>query len=165
MSRLFYSPASGIVYFHMFTPLLYDHKFDIDDIIGALCSTQPCYLNTRSGIFENDTAQPETTHLHRLEPLPASFITELTTHPKRSRLSEADNTALTTLLTTTLHAPALLPPYFEQGMLGGWLRERVKEVALEWLDMRNLIPPSMRHVKDVSMFSSLPTGTIKVSVQ
>lgn len=137
----------------MFTPHLYDHKFDIDDLIVALCGSHHTgiwQLNSRSGQVQavtHTTAAPDGSdqhHIHHLQPLPPSFLEELTHHPKRKNLTPADLHRLDNFL-THCHDLHLCPAFFNDGTAGGWLRERIKEEALEWLDLRGLIPPSMRH--------------------
>lgn len=129
----------------MFSPHLFSHKYDIDDIIAALCGQEPAWLNTQSGqVGVTEPADAPATHRFAVEPLPAAFIAEIAASPEQSHLSEAEQAALAALLPSlTVQA---LPEQFEQGRLGGWLRERVKDAALEWLDTHDLIPPSMRHI-------------------
>jgi hypothetical protein len=126
-------------------PQLFQHQFDIDDLILALCGPTPQWLNSTNG--QLSAAQPAAPASHRfvVEPLPASFLPHLAQSPELRTLSAADQAALQALLPTlTL---ATLPAQFGNGSrVGGWLRERVKEAALEWLDAHNLIPPSMRHI-------------------
>ena len=84
-------------------------------------------------------------HLFPLEPLPHGFMHSLATSPERRLLNADDQTVLADLLTTL--TPTDLPHHFPlHGRVGGWLRERVKDAALEWLDLHDLIPPSMRHI-------------------
>lgn len=141
-------------------PQLYQHTYDIDTLIMALCSPSPQWLDTTNGSLhaEEPTIAP-TSHRFVLEPLPASFIGSLGTSPERRLLDEADVLALDALL-PTLTIEHMGEKLQQPTRLGGWLRERVKEVALEWLDMHNLIPPSMRHINRRT--ETLPaTGTTK----
>lgn len=129
----------------MFSPHLFNHVYDIDLILAALCGPAPVILNTHNGTF---TAQAPAgvppTHLFPLEPLPAAFVTELTTHPELRHLSSDEQHILHSWLAAG--TVTSLPEHFAQGRPGGWLRERVKEAALDWLDSHDLIPPSMRHI-------------------
>ena len=119
---------------------LFSHTYDIDTIIHGLCAAAPQWLETTHGTLLSACA-PGT---FQLDPLPASFLNELAHHSERRRLNPADTLALDTLLPTL--TVQTLPAHFENARLGGWLRERVKEAALEWLDLHNLIPPSLKHI-------------------
>lgn len=125
-------------------PQLYQHSFDIDDIIAALCGAEVVWLDTTQGRIYATKPQAPASHCFCIEPLPASFLAELATHPDLRLLTEPEQHSLRALLTT--HRITDLPNLFQEGRIGGWLRERVKDVALEWLDMHDLIPPSMRHI-------------------
>lgn len=143
-----------------FTDQLYDHHFDIDVILNALCAEKPTYLNTKTG----DLSESEITGAHAflIEPLPKSFVAELQTHPKLNQLAEQEHAALFSFLEKATLAD--FSAFFEEGFAGGWVRERVKDVALEWLDLNGLIPPSMRHVRDSSAYTPLPEQTkIKIT--
>ena len=139
-----------------YTDLLYDHKFDVDDIIFALCGDTHqgrWLLHTRKGdLIQEDPASPldvqngdDNNHWHEILPLPKSFLDEMFQSPNYTRLTEAEKTELKTLMADVKHL-ADLPPLFETGFAGGWLRERVKDASLKWMDARGLIPPSMTHV-------------------
>ncbi|MFO0500109.1 MAG: hypothetical protein ACK5YK_00315 [Pseudomonadota bacterium] len=142
---------------------LYQHQYDIDTILAALCGTAPVWLNTAEGTISS--AEP--THIpssHRfvLEPLPTTFIGSLSTSPERRLLNDSENAQLDALL-KTLTIAGLAPLLETPTRLGGWLRERVKEAALQWLDLHNLIPPSMRHINRRT--ESLPTPNTKPRVR
>lgn len=126
-------------------PQLFQHQFDIDDVIAALCGPTPLWLNTTNGALSPTMPEVPSSHRFCLEPLPAGFLTQLTNSPELRLLSAPDQAVLQALLPTlTL---GTLPPHFNNGTrVGGWLRERVKDAALEWLDLHQLIPPSMRHI-------------------
>lgn len=112
------------------TPYLYRHRYDIDDVILRLCAQTPSDLNTGSGTFP-------------VEPLPLHYLQEALAHPSLPHLPQSTQTEIQTIASnlTSLH---ILPQHF--GTPGGdWLRERIKDAALEWLDANNLIPPSMKH--------------------
>lgn len=133
----------------MFSPHLFDHKYDIDHILAALCSPSPSWLETRTGtITESENTSIPTSHCFCIEPLPASFINELLNNPDltgpSSHLTDTEKSTLNHILATTTVQG--LPALFTEGRPGGWLRERVKDAALEWLDTNDLIPPSMRHI-------------------
>lgn len=161
----------------MFTTHLYDHKFDIDDLIRALCGDDTgatWQLDSRQGTL---TALPlgqtqpdgsDSNHIHHLSPLPLSFLNELGSHPKRRNLSPEDTARLDGFLTTCTAMHQCLV-FFEEGTAGGWLRERVKEEALEWLDLRGMIPPSMRHAWKTETTSpapgNAPLANVKVMIE
>lgn len=133
----------------MFSPHLYDHKFDIDDIIAAMLSGQGQYLETRTGILSATPPQVDAKHTFHLEPLPFTWLADIENHDEYSRLTPAEQADLTVLITTTSTLEQLKPTVFGGTLLGGWLRERVKEESLQWLADNNLIPPSMRHISGV----------------
>lgn len=140
-----------------FTALLYDHKFDVDDIIFALCGdthTGRWLLCTRNGELVQEQDGDETAniedgddnnHWHVITPLPKSFIDDMRRTQAYTRLDDAEKDAIEEVLAQTDNL-ADLPDLFDQGFAGGWLRERIKDAALEWLDAKNMVPPSMRHV-------------------
>lgn len=123
------------------TPHLFRHQYDIDTLITALCTGTPSVLETGAGHFP-------------IQPLPPSFLTEALRHPSFTHQPEATQTAIQTLASQPLHN---LPSHFHTHA-GDWLRARVKDAALEWLDNHNLIPPSMRHVpRQTRSLQTLPT--------
>jgi hypothetical protein len=129
----------------MFSPHLFTHKYDIDDLLAALCAAAPQWLETQTGTLSaTEPATVPESHRFLVEPLPALFLNELATSPERTHLSEDDQTILTHILSNV--TIQTLPQHFAQGRTGGWIRERVKDTALEWLDGNDLIPPSMRHI-------------------
>lgn len=129
----------------MFSPHLFTHVYDIDVVIAALCSKKNQWLETQTGtLSESEPTNIPTSHRFPIEPLPQNFLTQLPHHPEASVLSEIEKSALHQLSTqSTIFS---LPQHFVESRLGGWLRERVKDAALEWLDVNDLIPPSMRHI-------------------
>ncbi|MFZ2587423.1 MAG: hypothetical protein WAZ18_04820 [Alphaproteobacteria bacterium] len=127
------------------TPHLFRHHYDIDTLIMALCTGTPARLETGAGSFP-------------VTPLPASFLDETLNHPNLASHPEATQTAVRDLSTQPL---AALPDSFNTPA-GDWLRARVKDAALEWLDNHNLIPPSMRHVPRQTR--SLKTSPKKVTI-
>ncbi len=159
----------------MFSDQLYDHKFDIDDILTALCGSAHSgrwLLCSRDGQLIAETADTNTTdvqdgddnkHWHVIEPLPQSFIAEISNHYEIKMLPDDVQQDLRNILDDATHVQDLHTA-FEQGLAGGWIRERVKEAALEWLDARDMIPPSMRHVRDQGYSQSLPNSTVKVNI-
>ena len=155
----------------MFTDKLFDHKYDIDDIIQALCTPSGrTVLNTRDGsvCHEENSSDiqdgDDNGYLHILEPLPSSFLKEITSHEKFFRLTEEEKSEIQNLL-SNVQKCSTLPELFEQGMAGGFIRESVKRAAMEWLDMKNMIPPSMRHVTDISMLGTVPNNPSRVKIQ
>ncbi len=124
---------------------LFAHKYDIDDILTALCGTAPCVLDTRTGTLSATApADAPAKNLFPLEPLPESYLTEIGQSAERKHLTDDEQAILDTWLQTG--TIAMLSQHFSQGRTGGWLRERIKEAALDWLDGHDLIPPSMRHI-------------------
>lgn len=149
----------------MFSPYLFDHKYDIDTILAALCGPSACWLETRTGtISTHEITNIPTSHCFRIEPLPASFINELINNPDmqgtQTHLSDDEKTAIRHILGKS--TVQQLPPYFTEGRPGGWLRERVKDAALEWLDGNDLIPPSMRHINRNKAAKLYATRTITI---
>lgn len=156
-----------------YTSLLYDHKFDIDDVIFALCGDgthDRWFLGTRKGELFAAADMPtlndgdDNGHWHEIFSLPNGYLDELKTHEKADLLEAADSARLQEILSsvTALHT---LPAHFNEDRVGGWLRERLKEEAMEWLDMRGLIPPSMKHVYDVHAASlRQPTGKHTINI-
>jgi hypothetical protein len=156
--------------------LLFDHKYDIDDILRALCGDDHAgrwLLHTRDGTLHEEypgdatcavTDGDDANHWHHITPLPPSFLSELATHEKRRLLAADDAAHLDTLLADARYVYHLLP-LFEHGRAGGWIRERVKEAALEWLDFKNLIPPSMRHVYDATAAANTPAPKTGVAIK
>jgi hypothetical protein len=133
----------------MFTPLLYDHKFDIDDLIRALLDdrTPRHFLDTRSGALTDQPApEAEDGHGFTLMPLPPGWLATLPDHDFYPRLPAEAKAELQTLLAQNPPLHALLPLVQGPTALGGWLRERAKEAAMQWLADNDLIPPSMRHI-------------------
>ncbi len=145
----------------MFSPHLFTHKYDIDDILAALCATSPSWLNTQTGaITATEPSNTPQTHRFQIYPLPASYLQEIATSSDKLHLSEDDLATITYILgTTTLQK---LPQHFAQGRAGGWLRERVKDTALEWLDTHDLIPPSMRHINRAKAAKLYSTKTVTI---
>jgi hypothetical protein len=124
---------------------LFTHKYDIDDILAALCGTAPCVLDTRTGTLSATApADAPAKNIFPLEPLPESYLTEIAQSGERKHLSNDEQAILENWLQTA--TIATLSQHFSQGRTGGWLRERIKEAALDWLDSHDLIPPSMRHI-------------------
>lgn len=148
-----------------YTQLLYNHKFDVDDIIYALCAATPSMLDTKAArLIETAPLPAAGSHCFLLEPLPAAFLAELRTHDEISHLNEADKAELFRTL-DGLHSPTDLQGYIHTDTrLGGWLRERVKEAALTWLDQHNLIPPSMRHVWRVKAAPQAPDRPTRITL-
>lgn len=129
----------------METPHLFSHTYDIDTIIAALCAPTPQWLETDSGTL----SITEPTHISEnrrfpISPLPSIFLTSLPGNPEVEQLSPEHRTQLEEVLSNA--TIQTLPSLFTNSRVGGWLRERVKEAALEWLDVNDLIPPSMRHI-------------------
>lgn len=145
----------------MFSPHLFNHKYDIDDILTALCGPSVAWLETQTGtISVKERTDVPTSHCFRLDPLPPSFINELLNSPETMHLSAAEKTEITHILTTS--TVQQLPAHFGSGRSGGWLRERVKDAALEWLDTNDLIPPSMRHINRNKAAKLYATRTITI---
>lgn len=148
----------------MFSNHLFTHRYDIDDIITALCGPQTVWLETQGGTLSpTRPANAPQSHIFSLEPLPPVFLNELATSPELNRLTPEEQTELQTLL-QTLTISALGTQLHQPTRLSGWLRERLKEAALEWLDANNLIPPSMRHINRNTNQHTVTTGTRTVTI-
>lgn len=129
----------------MESPHLFTHIYDIDTIIAALCGKAPQWLETETGkLHSKEPVEIAVNRRFRIDPLPASFIKELPNHTAIEQLSPMHRMQLDDMLSTAV--VETLPTLFKAARVGGWVRERVKEAALEWLDIHNLIPPSMRHI-------------------
>jgi len=141
-------------------PQLYQHQYDVDTLLHALCGNAPQWLNTAQGTLSAAPPQAPASHVFYLEPLPPEFVQYLGQSPELRLLTDAEQAVLRGILPTLTLAK--LPGYFTDGTrLGGWLRERVKEAALEWLDAYQLIPPSMRHIsRRTAPIGKQPTITI-----
>jgi hypothetical protein len=157
------------------SPHLYDHKFDVDDIIRGLCGDDHegrWLLNTREGklidepLFDAETASiqqgDDDNHWHIIRPLPVTYVTELTANGKMMDLVDLHRRPLRDLLGTISKTHHILPELSDE-RYGYWLYERLKEEALEWLDERSLIPPSMRHVRDVGL-PNKPSHKLRVKI-
>lgn len=160
----------------MFTPHLYDHTYDIDDIILALCNRHPggdahtgrWLLHTRTGNLIAEDATTGTTHLHEgddnrhwyvIECLTCSTLATFLHHPGAAKLTPEDHKKLTEIINRT-NDLSDIPHHFDEDIPGAFLRERLKEIALEWLSEKGLIPPSMRHVKSAAELFRAPTGKV-----
>lgn len=153
----------------MFSDFLFDHKFDIDDLIRAFCGSDyngQWWLNSRTGeLLQYPEAEIDQLklvdgsdhgHLNRIIPLPFSFVSELKKHEARRYLAAEDLAQLDTILHDSTETANFIN-HFEQGRAGGWLRERVKEAVIEWLGHRDMIPPSMLHVQSDNIFAAPPS--------
>lgn len=161
----------------MFSPHLFDHKYDIDQLLIAFCNattiTPPparWFLNTRTGDITPETIEnkqqfaeladgADTNHWHIINPLPISYLAEIRSHSSLARhtpQTQAEIAELISNIKNLNQAPAL----FDHGAAGGWLRERLKDAILEWLDFKQLIPPSMRHTRP----QQLSAATKKVNI-
>lgn len=144
----------------MFSQYLFNHKYDIDDLIAALCAPTPQWLNTEAGTWSAEEPTSAPTHRFLLEPLPAAYLAEIAHSTEQTHLSETEKAEIQTILAGT--TVQQLPQHFNEGRTGGWLRERVKDAALEWLDGNDLIPPSMRHINRQKAAKLYATRTIKI---
>ena len=93
----------------MFSPFLFDHKYDVDDIITALCGNHHSgrwLLNTREGELRQEKAEEKTNiqdgddenHWHEITPLSTAYISELRTHEKFSLVTDEDKAEILSLL-------------------------------------------------------------------
>lgn len=159
-----------------FSHLLFDHVFDIDAVLPAFCGDHHdgrWLLCTRDGQLIAETDQTDTQHIqdgddanhwHVIEPLPVSFLEQLKTHEKLGRLSAEVQAQVLDMLSQCQRVHHL-QPFFDQGQAGGWLRDRVKAEAMNWMDVRGLIPPSMRHVREDAISGGTPAdlhGNLKI---
>jgi hypothetical protein len=159
----------------MFSDKLFDHKYDIDELILAFCSghvSSKWILNTRMGeicefdAFQNLNDGDDGGHIHIIESLPISFLEELRKNYKFKKLEPEIQVKVQEIISNckTVHN---LTDYFFEDEAGSYIVKSLKAACLDWLDMRNLIPPSMRHTSDMSMFDSLSgkdEGHFKVKV-
>lgn len=162
----------------MFSDKLFDHKYDIDDLIMAFLGnekTKLWHLNTYTGemlpLAENHSVTDggDNNHTHIIESLPVTFLKELTLHHKFQKLPE-DVQAHVVKITSRCAQVHELSAFFHEGEAGSYIVKFIKGACLDWLDMRNLIPPSMRHTSDMSMFDSVmapkdATGKVKISIK
>ena len=162
----------------MFSDKLFDHKYDIDELIEAFCSghiSSVWVLNTRNAeitpLPSNDDVEDggDNNHIHIIESLPPSFMDELTQNYKFSKLGEETQKEVVSIINNCTNVHDLLKHAYDNDA-GSYIIKTLKAACLDWLDMRNLIPPSMRHTSDMSMFDSL-SGTdgqkhkIKISIK
>lgn len=162
----------------MFSDKLFDHKYDIDDLIYAFCSGhlhKTWVLNTRSGELTplaNDKTLKDgddNGHIHFIESLPLAFLDELTSNYKFKTLPDETQREVKFILGKCEKVYDLTEHFFESDA-GSYIVKTIKAACLDWLDMRNLIPPSMRHTSDMSMFDSLSGSAgekykVKVSIK
>lgn len=157
----------------MLTDKLFDHKYDIDELIFAFCGNEENFiwcLNSRIGeisaIEQNNNIidGSDNNHIHIIESLPLSFLNELTSNAEYKKLSETVQKRVDEI-TKNCKAIQDLINYFEEGDAGSYIIKSIKGACLDWLDMRNLIPPSMRHTGDMSMFNSLGGDGEKTKVK
>jgi hypothetical protein len=144
----------------MFSEHLFTHKYDIDDIISSLCGNGPTWLNTTNGEVSSTKPTGPESHIFAMEPLPALYLQEIKNSQEQTHLSEVEKTEIQAILATATIQQ--LPSYFEEGRTGGWLRERIKDAALEWLDTHDLIPPSMRHINRTKAAKLYESRTVKI---
>ena len=146
----------------MFSPYLYDHKFDIDDLIAARLGSSALYLETRTGTLGATLPEVDDAHRFIVPILPLEWLAGLETHDEYFRLQPPERAELERLVQATTQLQSLLPLVFGPSTLGGWLRERLKEECLQWLADNNLIPPSMRHINGVPKAKAAPApGNVK----
>jgi hypothetical protein len=140
----------GVKMSHSFleTPHLYRHRYDIDDVIARLCADIPSVLDTGAGRFP-------------LEPLPVSYLAETPAHPSFAKLPPETQAAVRDLIANTQHLSDLLPQ-FGATPAAEWLRERLKDAALEWLDASDLIPPSMKHYERRTLRPKATAGKVNI---
>ncbi|MFT7434096.1 MAG: hypothetical protein ACI9TY_001742 [Alphaproteobacteria bacterium] len=157
----------------MFSDKLFDHKYDIDQLLAAFCGDAQSdlwCLNTRNGEITaitdaNDIVDgSDKNHLHIIESLPLSFLNELIYNAKFKKLSPDTQDAVKSIIKSVSSVQGLIE-YFDDDDAGSYLVKTVKGACLDWLDMRNLIPPSMRHTGDLSMFGSLGNEGEKTKVK
>lgn len=138
----------------MFTDLLYAHKFDIDTLLQHWCAAplatgQVYVLNSENGSIttENEADMTESKFIHIFTPLPfASTREELTLAANAPSIAEDFKADIVAHLQTVTDMPSIFTA-FDTNHAGGWLRTHIKNMVLDWLDEREMIPPSMRHVR------------------
>ena len=162
----------------MFSDKLFDHKYDIDELMLAFCSGHvgdKWVLNTRDGVIskwdENSSVcdGDDKGHIHIIESLPKSFLDELTMNHRFKQLDAQTREEVLSIINNSQTVHDLIN-HFHDGQAGSYIVKTLKAACLDWLDMRNLIPPSMRHTSDMSMFDSLSSGSgqqfkVKISIK
>lgn len=146
----------------MFTNALFDHQYDIDDLIIAFCASEKkgrFILNSRSGEIFYEAPhhiknspfkdKDDENHIHVITPLNERILHTLSTHTSLNQLtSEKREKTLAFLAKCTKVSD--LPSSFSEPY-GGWVREQIKTLCLTWLDQRHMIPPSMQHTYKCSV--------------
>ena len=154
----------------MFSPHLFTHVYDIDTLIAAFCSDPEAgewVLDTRDGRLiapGGDAGEIPAKHRFAFSPLPRLFHTTLFATHAFTRMTEeqqADIRAFVARYATLSEAH----PHMNDSFAGGWLRERVKEAILDWMDPLDLIPPSMRHANPQAMYGAPPPPPKKVLIR
>ena len=130
------------------TPHLYRHRYDIDDVIARLCAVAPSTLDTGTATF-------------LLEPLPLSYLSEAPLHPSFAKLPPETQAEVRALVAATPSLSAL-PPRFGTTAAADFLRERIKDAAMEWLDANDLIPPSMKHYERRNIRPKASAGKVEI---
>lgn len=183
----------------MFTDKLFDHKYDIDDIIfaflqtgfegrmilnsttGELLTEAPLSKSTSSSLpSSHQTAHLQdgdnNNHIHIIEPLPVVFFENLTKGAEFKKLKEEIQTEVRARLTNADYKN--LADTFSESFAASWIRGQVKAMAIEWLEMKDMIPPSMRHVRDIPALKErspiekigveqvgTPQGSVKIQIE
>lgn len=132
-------------------PQLFNHQYDIDPLITAFASDHlpgDWTLDTRNGTVHQPGEAPNdipARYRHTFSPLPATFLHTLSTHFSFRRLTPDQQAEVGAFLAslTALHQAI---PQFNQSLGADFVRERVKEAAIDWLTETDLLPPSMRHL-------------------
>lgn len=137
----------------MFTDLLYAHKFDIDTLLQHWCAAplaagQVYVLNSENGtITMEDDTTADSKFIHTFTPLPfASTKEELSLAASAPTMATDFKADIIVHLQTVTDMPDIFTA-FDTNHAGGWLRTQLKNMVLDWLDEREMIPPSMRHVR------------------
>ncbi len=144
---------------------LYNHIFDIDDVIRALCgddNTGIWLLSTIDGRLtqQQNMDDIETNdHLYIINPLPNCYIKELI--KSRIDLDDLAKHSLLTMLKNTVNLHNLIQEFYND-KYGEWLYNKLKDEAIEWLGENNLIPPSM--IRNSGGCGGKPSSKLKVKI-
>lgn len=153
----------------MFSPHLFTHVYDIDTLIAAFCSDPEAgewVLDTRDGrLVAPGTAEGEIDPKHRFgfTPLPRTYHTTLFGTHAFTRSSPEQQEKIRVFVAAYPTLSDVLPE-LNNSFEGGWVRERIKEAILDWMDPLELIPPSMRHANPQAMYGAPPPPPKKVRI-
>lgn len=153
----------------MFSPHLFTHVYDIDTLIAAFCSDPAAgewILDTRDGKLTAPGGDEEyipEKHRFTFTPLPRTFHTTLYGVHAFTRMGEQQQADIRAFVESHATLADALPD-LNESFAGGWVRERIKEAILDWMEPLDLIPPSMRHANPQAIFGAPPPPPKKVRI-